>query len=210
MSTDSTRSSVDDGDREEDDDDDDDVGGLGKFRFGFGRLSWSFGNRNNGTTDNNKANNIVSSPSAAGFPSHSDLQRNFADDGGEDDDEEEEEQFFDDESPQYPPEYAEAEPPLVPGLYRALYPFVPEGTAEMALEEDQHVKVVGRGGGVGWAVVVAEEGGADGEGRRHALVPESYLELVRADLEEYEEEVEEQENGDVVAVVEEVAELDTK
>ena len=64
--------------------------------------------------------------------------------------------------------------PLVPGLYRALYAFEPEGTAEMALEEEQIVHVVGRGGGVGWAVVEKEGGG-------HALVPESYLELVEAD-----------------------------
>ena len=59
-------------------------------------------------------------------------------------------------------------------MYRALYAFEPEGTAEMALEEEQIVHVVGRGGGVGWAVVEREEGG-------HALVPESYLELVEAD-----------------------------
>ncbi|KAI0786550.1 hypothetical protein C8Q75DRAFT_279841 [Abortiporus biennis] len=64
--------------------------------------------------------------------------------------------------------------PLIPGIYRALYAFEPEGTAEMALEEEQIVKVVGRGGGVGWAIVEKEEGG-------HALVPESYLELVRAE-----------------------------
>ena len=63
--------------------------------------------------------------------------------------------------------------PLVPGRYRALYAFEPEGTAEMALEEDQVVCVIGRGGGVGWAVVEKGDGG-------HALVPESYLELVEA------------------------------
>lgn len=61
--------------------------------------------------------------------------------------------------------------PLTPGTYRALYPFEPEGTAEMALEEEQLVHVIGRGGGVGWAIVEREGGG-------HALVPESYLELV--------------------------------
>lgn len=60
---------------------------------------------------------------------------------------------------------------LLPGMYRAIYPFEPEGTAEMALEEDQVVNVLGRGGGVGWAVVEKADGG-------HALVPESYLELV--------------------------------
>lgn len=66
--------------------------------------------------------------------------------------------------------------PLIPGRYRALYAFEPEGTAEMALEEDQVVCVIGRGGGVGWAVVEKEDGG-------HALVPESYLELVEASRE---------------------------
>ncbi|KAJ3477988.1 hypothetical protein NLI96_g10074 [Meripilus lineatus] len=69
---------------------------------------------------------------------------------------------------------ANEDEPLLPGLYRALYAFDPEGTAEMALEEDQVVKVVGRGGGVGWAIVEQEGGG-------HALVPESYLELIEAD-----------------------------
>ena len=47
----------------------------------------------------------------------------------------------------------------------------------MALDEEQIVKVVGRGGGVGWAVVEKDDGS-------HALVPESYLELVQADEEE--------------------------
>ncbi|EJD00741.1 uncharacterized protein FOMMEDRAFT_21264 [Fomitiporia mediterranea MF3/22] len=75
-------------------------------------------------------------------------------------------------------EYAEGYPdqdaPLLPGLYRALYAFVPEGTAEMALGEDQVVRIVGRGGGVGWAVAEDEQG-------NHALVPESYLEIVKLD-----------------------------
>jgi hypothetical protein len=70
------------------------------------------------------------------------------------------------------------ERPLIPGLYRALYAFEPEGTAEMALEEDQIVRVVGRGGGVGWAIVA--RGGDEG----HALVPEGYLELVSLDQEQ--------------------------
>jgi len=68
--------------------------------------------------------------------------------------------------------------PLFPGLYRALYAFEPEGTAEMALEEDQIVRVVGRGGGVGWAIVA--RGGDEG----HALVPEGYLELVSLESEQ--------------------------
>jgi hypothetical protein len=66
-----------------------------------------------------------------------------------------------------------------------MYAFEPEGTAEMALEEDQIVRVMGRGGGMGWAVVVDDRERADrpkggGEGKEKlALVPESYLELVR-------------------------------
>lgn len=40
----------------------------------------------------------------------------------------------------------------------------------MALEEELVVRVVGRGGGIGWAIVEQDGGG-------HALVPESYLEL---------------------------------
>ncbi|KAI0689649.1 hypothetical protein BC835DRAFT_1418390 [Cytidiella melzeri] len=66
--------------------------------------------------------------------------------------------------------------PLVPGMYRALYAFEPEGTAEMALVEDQVVRVIGKGGGVGWAIVEREDGG-------HALVPESYLEPCQLDEE---------------------------
>ncbi|KAF9074569.1 hypothetical protein BDP27DRAFT_139036 [Rhodocollybia butyracea] len=75
---------------------------------------------------------------------------------------------------------------LCPGLYRALYAFEPEGSREMALKEDQVVRVVGRGGGAGWAVVVVD--GVDNEGRvrvsqkeQLALVPETYLELLTLD-----------------------------
>lgn len=76
----------------------------------------------------------------------------------------------------------EGDAPFVPGLYRALYPFEPEGTAEMALAEDQQVRVLGRGGGVGWVVVLKPDG------EEQALVPEGYLELVRADTDEDDEE----------------------
>ncbi len=72
----------------------------------------------------------------------------------------------------------------------------------MRLVEDQIVRVVGRGGGVGWAVVVVDDdvphgkGGGEkegeevvkegpgvdvGDGTRLALVPESYLEVVELD-----------------------------
>ena len=64
--------------------------------------------------------------------------------------------------------------PLLPGLYRAMFAFEPEGTAEMALSEDQIVRIIGRGGGIGWAVAEDEHGG-------HALVPESYLEPYQLD-----------------------------
>lgn len=81
---------------------------------------------------------------------------------------------------------------LKPGLYRALYAFEPEGTAEMALVEDQIVRVIARGGGVGWAIVerAAEKGDGDGvggfgfEAAGQALVPESYLEPYRLDDED--------------------------
>jgi len=80
-------------------------------------------------------------------------------------------------SPSPPNEESFSDEPLMPGLYKALYAFVPEGTAEMALEEDQVVKIVGRGGGVGWAIALNEGAGASGE-NAHALVPESYLEFI--------------------------------
>lgn len=85
---------------------------------------------------------------------------------------------------------------LKPGLYRALYAFEPEGTAEMALVEDQIVRVIARGGGVGWAIVQRppEQADADVDGvgvvgfgleaAGQALVPESYLEPYRLDDED--------------------------
>ncbi|RPD55116.1 hypothetical protein L227DRAFT_588630 [Lentinus tigrinus ALCF2SS1-6] len=108
----------------------------------------------------------------AGGPSQTDLERNFAassptDENGDPLDDEDYDEYED-------AQQDGDDETLVPGLYRALYAFEPEGTAEMALEEEQVVHVVGRGGGVGWAVVEKEGGG-------HALVPESYLELVEAD-----------------------------
>jgi hypothetical protein len=71
-----------------------------------------------------------------------------------------------------------------------LYAFDPEGTAEMALVEDQIVRVIARGGGVGWAIVerAYENGvgvGAVGlEAAGQALVPESYLEPYQLDGED--------------------------
>ncbi|KAG9050880.1 hypothetical protein FS837_001534 [Tulasnella sp. UAMH 9824] len=66
---------------------------------------------------------------------------------------------------------------FTPGVYRALYPFEPEGSAEMALEEDQEVRCLGRGGGEGWLVAVKEVT-YSGE-VIHALVPEGYMQLIR-------------------------------
>lgn len=84
----------------------------------------------------------------------------------------------------------QVEEELKPGLYRALYAFEPEGTAEMALVEDQVVRVIARGGGVGWAIVERPPekgegvGGFGLEAAGQALVPESYLEPHRLDDED--------------------------
>ena len=50
-------------------------------------------------------------------------------------------------------------------MYHALYAFDPEGRAEMAHAEDRVTCVVGRAGGVLWAVVVDERGSAGGQGK---------------------------------------------
>ncbi|KAG6865698.1 hypothetical protein C0993_007879 [Termitomyces sp. T159_Od127] len=76
------------------------------------------------------------------------------------------------------------EEPLYPGLYRAICAFEPEGPTEMALAEDQIVRVIGRGGGggVGWVVVVDDSVGVNEDGEPIlALVPESYLEAIELD-----------------------------
>ncbi|THU83059.1 UvdE-domain-containing protein [Dendrothele bispora CBS 962.96] len=89
---------------------------------------------------------------------------------------------------QYYEDSTDEDVPLLPGFYRALYAFEPEGSAEVGLVEDKIVIVVGRDGGVGWAVVVVENMGDDGvwqndlsgDGKeKHGLVPESYLEAWR-------------------------------
>ncbi|KAG9009653.1 hypothetical protein FRB94_011658 [Tulasnella sp. JGI-2019a] len=73
----------------------------------------------------------------------------------------------------------EPEAPFVPGFYKALYSFEPEGAAEMALEEEQVVRCLGRGGGPGWIIAIKEaKDGVSEQG--HALVPEGYLEFMRA------------------------------
>lgn len=168
------------GSSEEHDDGTSSTGGVGSASsygfssWGLGRLGW-FGARS-GTSAGARTG---TDNATGGGPSQRDFARNFteamspeyeADDPYEslDDDDD------DDESGQYGGVEEEngEERPLHPGMYRALYAFEPEGTAEMALEEDQIVRVIGRGGGVGWAIVA--RGGDEG----HALVPEGYLELV--------------------------------
>ena len=125
-----------------------------------------------------------------------------SEDPSEDDDEDDEGPYDDDDAAIGPESgYDEddtgsgdpLEEELKPGLYRALYAFEPEGTAEMALVEDQIVRVIARGGGVGWAIVERppEQGEGEGEGEGvggfgleaagQALVPESYLEPYRLD-----------------------------
>lgn len=177
-------------------DDEDDVGddegevepdGWNGFKFGFGRFStWGVG-ANSGEPGGGGDGD----PSGSGgeFPSHTDFARNFGEEAIDSSS-----SASEDPDEYYSGEEDGEEDPLYPGLYRAMYAFDPEGTAEMKLEEDQIVRVVGRGGGVGWAVVVRHPPGKDVpeatvaddsgfEKERHALVPESYLEVVKLDPE---------------------------
>lgn len=147
---------------EEEEEEDVSSGGWGGFEMGVGRFSWNMGA---GAAPAGKVGED-------GYPSKNDLAMNFFTA------EDEEEDIFHDAV-----EGDDEEEPLYPGLYRALYAFEPEGTAEMALEEDQVVRVVGKGGGVGWALVLDERLG-QGESSKHALVPESYLEPIRFDYED--------------------------
>ena len=159
--------------------------GLGASSFGFsgwglGRLGW-FGGRGS-----------MGSTGAGDGPSQGDFARNFTELTSPDyeiedpydslDDEDEDDVDEDNATAGRVGVEGHEERPLLPGLYRALYAFEPEGTAEMALEEDQVVRVIGRGGGVGWAIVARD--GDDG----HALVPEGYLELVSLDRDQVGEE----------------------
>lgn len=158
-----------DTDKEEDKDEDEEGDeGWSRFRWGIGRLSWNFG-------AGHSSSSSAGGSGGDGFPSKSDLERNFVE--ADDDEDNEDDEFYDVEEEEGE---ATVDEPLLPGLYKALYAFEPEGTAEMALEEDQIVRVVGRGGGVGWAVVVVDKEKNKGT-QQHALVPESYLELVQLD-----------------------------
>jgi hypothetical protein len=165
-------SSPDEDDDQWEDEDEDDTNGWGGFKWGLQKLQsgWGFGARPSDPTED--------------FPTRNDFARNFGDGSGDIDDDEGdvyEEPYNYTENPCDDEDETEGEPVLHPGLYRALYAFEPEGTAEMKLEEDQVVRVVERGGGVGWAVVVKD--GLKDTGS-HALVPESYLEVVRLDGDE--------------------------
>jgi hypothetical protein len=154
---------------------DDDSDSDGRRNSGWGGFSWSgIANR---LSWSSLSGGKPQSSDGAQLPSKTDFDRNFdaaspaeekspfSYDDGVDEDEDEDGNYDGTEGDE------EEGGPLVPGKYRALFAFEPEGTAEMALEEDQVVYVIGRGGGVGWAVVEKEDG-------VHALVPESYLELV--------------------------------
>jgi len=188
-----------DEDEDEDNDDDDvDDDNDGWFKRGMGRFSWAFGLSNSKKQvqleEERPRKEAVILADNESYPSRDEMEFNL---GGEDD-------TFEKKNPSDlvtrdigisdPDEIGGdlehqgggggggEEEELVPGEYRAVFAFEPEGTAEMRLIEDQVVQVVGRGGGVGWAVVVVPEG-ADGgvevsPGIRHALVPESYLEAI--------------------------------
>ncbi|KAI5996577.1 hypothetical protein F5J12DRAFT_853124 [Pisolithus orientalis] len=176
-STTTTTTSSENGDGGNDDDDSwGNQNGWGAFRWGWGippRMGMSSRNASD-----------ITSPDV---PSRSDLDRNFEADSDSDAEYLDVEEDFPADSADLSFSQADedededlAGDDLLPGLYRALYPFEPEGTAEMRLEEDQVVRVLGRGGGVGWAVVVKD--GLKDAGL-HALVPESYLEVLKLDCE---------------------------
>ncbi|EFI27612.1 hypothetical protein CC1G_14538 [Coprinopsis cinerea okayama7 len=162
-STSSNASSTTSGDEEEEETWGDDAG-WDSFRMGFGRLSWNTGGFVGGGGYGGSAGYGGASGGGGGFPSRSDLDRNFMDADDEDYDDGPqygEDQFQDGvdhdmddgELDGEEEEEMEEEEPMYPGIYRALFAFEPEGTAEVRLVEDQLVRVVGRGGGVGWAVV---------------------------------------------------------
>ncbi|TCD66211.1 hypothetical protein EIP91_001658 [Steccherinum ochraceum] len=159
LSTSSTSSTPEEGNEDQDEE----LGrhGWGSFRWNTLSSHFSWGNK-------------PSEQEEVPAPSHNDFARNFDASSPTEGAVEEEEESGDDEEYEYA---AEQDGPLAPGLYRALYAFEPEGAAEMALEEGQVIKIIARGGGVGWAVVEKEDG-------EHALVPEGYLELVQAAEEE--------------------------
>jgi hypothetical protein len=97
-----------------------------------------------------------------------------------------------DDSP-YASDHPASSPQLRPGIYRVLFDFIPEGVNELAITEGQFVKVIGRGGGEGWAVILkgwSLDASSDGveeevnDAVAHGLVPESFLEAHLLDEDE--------------------------
>lgn len=179
----------DDDDDDEDDDDDDDADGDndGWFKRGMGRFSWAFGLSNSKKQvqpeeERSRTEGVISADNDS-YPSRDEMDFNF---GGETHQilllDCSKDTGISDPDEVGDSEHQVEEEELLPGEYRAVFAFEPEGTAEMRLIEDQVVQVVGRGGGVGWAVVSVPEGVEGGvevaPGIRHALVPESYLEAI--------------------------------
>jgi SH3 domain len=156
-------------------------GNWGAFRWAS-KLggAWGFGGANADSGTGSRTSG------AGGYaPSQQDFERNFDDTADVDvsdspaDDDEYSSDYEDD---------VDAEPEeLLPGLYRALYDFDPEGTAEMGLKEGQVVRVVGRGGGVGWAIAIKADAEGEVDEASWALVPESYLKVVKLDEPDTEE-----------------------
>ncbi|KAF8522377.1 hypothetical protein JB92DRAFT_1728620 [Gautieria morchelliformis] len=137
-----------------------------------------------GSTTNDSGSSSRANGAGGYAPSQQDFERNFDDTADVDvsdspADDEEYSSDYEDEVDAEPEE-------LLPGLYRALYDFDPEGTAEMGLKEGQIVRVVGRGGGVGWAIAIRADVEGVGE-TSWALVPESYLRVVKLDEPDTEE-----------------------
>ena len=145
------------------------VGAKGWHPFGFGGINWQ-----SVLSGSNFLRDAGAREPTMSFPSRMELDRNFGqldDMGAVDGEEEDQEEVYPfDEGPDSAPT------PLPPGSYRALYVFEAMGEAEMGLEEGQIVSVTSKGRGDGWAVVDDTREGKEGG---HALVPESYLELVQ-------------------------------
>ncbi|EJU05928.1 hypothetical protein DACRYDRAFT_112756 [Dacryopinax primogenitus] len=75
------------------------------------------------------------------------------------------------------------ERPFVPGLYRCLYDFIPEGTAELPMTAGHLYRIVSRCGPIGWVIMVNADGTT-------GIVPEGYLTLERGEEDLEEESVE--------------------
>lgn len=76
--------------------------------------------------------------------------------------------------PPYDDESDISETEFVPGWYRCLYDFVPEGPAEMAMTAGNLYHIVSRCAVVGWVIAVNED-------NTTGIVPEGYVTLERRD-----------------------------